>query len=550
MVYTTETIQLLLGARDEDAKRRGAIQMTDVEGPRIDQGSPILESISDADALRRLDERDLAGLCAELRGVIIESVAANGGHLGSKLGAVELTVALHRSFRSPHDVIVWDTGHQAYVHKLLTGRRDGFRKLRKRGGVSGYPNRRESPHDWVENSHASTSLAYAYGMAVAMRHRAEDRKVVAVIGDGALTGGMAFEALNNISHARAPVVIVVNDNQRSYSPTVSQLFDGSARPLTELCRALSIEYLGPCDGHDVEAMEALLAEAAGADGPVVVHVFTTKGLGYLPAERDQEKCLHDASPFEVAQGPVGGGVAGYTKVFSETLIELAEHDDRIVAMSAAMLGPTGLLPFQERFPDRTFDVGIAEQHAVTAAAGMAMMGLRPFVAVYSTFFSRAFDQANLDVGLHQCPVVFVFDRAGITGPDGPSHHGVLDLGLCLRIPTMTVLAPSTEEELAQLLRTAVNLDGPVSLRFPRGACVSGDQVGEGLTARLVRKGDDVLIVAVGDRLGPAVTAAQVLAADEIDAQVWDVRCVRPLDPTLVAAAAAARLVVTCLLYTS
>jgi len=519
-----------------------------IEPARLDvaQGDGLIESVSDADALRRLDERDLAGLCAELRGVIIESVAANGGHLGSNLGAVELTVALHRSFRSPHDVIVWDTGHQAYVHKLLTGRRDGFRKLRKRGGVSGYPNRRESPHDWVENSHASTSLAYAYGMAVAMRHRAEDRKVVAVIGDGALTGGMAFEALNNISHARAPVVIVVNDNQRSYSPTVSQLFDGSARPLTELCRALSIEYLGPCDGHDVEAMEVLLAEAAGADGPVVVHVFTTKGLGYLPAERDQEKCLHDASPFEVAQGPVGGGVAGYTKVFSETLIELAEHDDRIVAMSAAMLGPTGLLPFQERFPDRTFDVGIAEQHAVTAAAGMAMMGLRPFVAVYSTFFSRAFDQANLDVGLHQCPVVFVLDRAGVTGPDGPSHHGVLDLALLLRIPSMVVLAPSSAQELRQMLATAASIGGPVAIRFPKGSAreVDPEDVGTDLDARKVRDGDTACLVGVGAMLEPLERAAAELGTHGLSCSVWDARCVRPLDEALIEDALRCGLVVT------
>ena len=506
----------------------------------------VLDAVTDGTAVRDLGAGELAALCAELRQVIVESVAANGGHLGSNLGAVELTVSLHRSFRSPDDVIVWDTGHQAYAHKLLTGRRDGFARLRKRGGVAGYPSRQESSHDWVENSHASTSLAYAYGMASATRHRHEDRAVVAVIGDGALTGGMAFEALNNISHAGLPVVVVVNDNQRSYSPTVSQLFDGSGRPFADLCRALSIDHVGPLDGHDIEAMDAAFARARDSRRPVVVHVMTIKGRGYLPAEQDQEKCLHDAAPFDVDAGPSSGGVSGYTKVFSDTLIELAERDDSIVALSAAMLGPTGLLSFEERFPERTFDVGIAEQHAVTTAAGMAMMGLRPFVAIYSTFFSRAFDQANLDVGLHQCPVVFVLDRAGVTGPDGPSHHGVLDLALLLRIPSVVVLAPSSDQELRLMLRTAATTEGPVAIRFPKGAArrVAPHEVGSGLEARRVRHGTDACLIGVGAMLEPLEHAARELDSHGMSCSVWDARCVRPVDEALVESALECGRVVT------
>ncbi|HKH88790.1 MAG TPA: 1-deoxy-D-xylulose-5-phosphate synthase, partial [Acidimicrobiales bacterium] len=449
--------------------------------------------------LREMDARELAALVAEVRQFLVTSVSATGGHLGSNLGVVELTIALHRVFRSPDDAIVWDTGHQAYVHKLVTGRQSAFSGLRQRGGLSGYPNRAESNHDLVENSHASTALSYAHGIASGFSLRGIDgeRRVVAVVGDGALTGGMAYEALNNLGHSRRRVVIVLNDNGRSYAPTVSQLSQSlttlrlnptytaarerlrlrlrelpafgelaytGVHSVTSALRemvaphtffeALGVRYAGPIDGHDIEHMEQAFTHAAEWDGPIVVHVLTQKGRGYAPAEEDEIQRLHDVkatkpivlenavgSSAGLAVGGSGGSDSGgvtspgsrpeteggdesppraatYTDAFSRALQAAAEEDPRIVALTAAMPGPTGLLAFQARFPDRFFDVGIAEQHEATAAAGMAMAGLRPVVAVYSTFWSRAFDQANLDVGLHGCPVVFVLDRAGITGDDG------------------------------------------------------------------------------------------------------------------------------------
>ena len=501
----------------------------------------ILQSIETPADVKGLSPEQLAALCEEIRAFIVDTVTTTGGHLGSNLGAVELTLALHRVFDSPRDVILWDTGHQAYVHKLLTGRRYGFKTLKQAGGMSGYPNRAESEHDWIENSHASTALSYAHGIASGFSLRGIDgeRKVVAVVGDGALTGGMAYEALNNLGHSRRRVVIVLNDNGRSYAPTVSQLSQGlttlrlnptytaarerlrlrlrelpafgelaysSVHSLTSALRemvaphtffeALGVRYAGPIDGHDIEHMEQAFTHAAEWDGPIVVHVLTQKGRGYAPAEEDDMQRLHDVKATKpiTLENTVGssaglavGGSAGsdsggieppgsspeaaidelpqraatYTDAFSRALLATAEEDPRIVALTAAMPGPTGLLAFQARFPDRFFDVGIAEQHEVTSAAGMAMAGLRPVVAVYSTFWSRAFDQANLDVGLHGCPVVFVLDRAGITGDDGPSHHGILDLALALSIPGMTVFTPSSAEEVEPMLRTALELPGPV-----------------------------------------------------------------------------------------
>src|SRR3954453_8996880 len=468
----------------------------------------LLEKISSPADIRDLSYEQLATLASEIRTFILNALSVTGGHLGSNLGVVELTFALHRVFDSPRDILLWDTGHQAYVHKILTGRRDKFSELRQGGGLSGYPSRKESEHDWVENSHASTILSYAHGVATSV-HLAgadDDRRVVAVIGDGSLTGGMAYEALNNLGHSGRRVLIVLNDNGRSYAPTVSRLSTNVTRlrsspsyvrrrewaegtlgdvPMIgeylqagvqglraafrevleprNFFQALGVRYVGPVNGHDVAEMEFVLRQAAEFDGPIVVHALTRKGKGYPFAEDDEEKCLHDAPVFDPVTGPPAGWSApkGYTQAFSEALLAAAERDKRVVAITAAMPGPTGLLPFQARFPDRFFDVGIAEQHAVTAAAGMAMGCLRPVVAVYSTFLSRAWDQVVYDVALHRLPVVFALDRAGITGDDGPSHHGILDMALLQKVPTMTIFAPSSAQELEVMVRDALAItDGP------------------------------------------------------------------------------------------
>ena len=550
----------------------------------------LLERIDTPADVKALSYDQLEDLAEEVRTFILEAVSRTGGHLGSNLGAVELTLALHRVLDSPDDVLLWDTGHQAYVHKLLTGRRDLFESLRQAGGLSGYPSRVESAHDHIENSHASTALSYAFGLARGMADRdpADRRRVVAVVGDGALTGGMAYEALNNIGHAGLPVTIVLNDNGRSYAHTVSRLSHQVSRlrlnrsyrrlrtgmdkvlarlPIAErlagagleglkaavsqapalqsFVESLGVRYSGPVDGHDVPAIEEAMGSAIDQDGPVLVHILTQKGKGYGPAETDPEKCLHDTSAFDVATGrAVADKPRSWTQVFSETIVELAEERPELIALTAAMPGSTGLLPLADRHPDRVVDVGIAEQNAVTGAAGMAMAGRLPVVAVYSTFFSRAFDQANLDVGLHGEHVVFVFDRAGITGDDGPSHHGVLDMALCLRIPDMTVLAPSSEEELVSMLRQAMDLSGPVAIRYPKGSTVSRGEARTDLRATRLREGADASIVAVGDRVDAALEAAEVLGRDDLDVAVYDIRAVRPVDPWLLDALTDAPLVVT------
>ena len=549
----------------------------------------LLERIDSPADLRALSAEEVTTLAAEIREFIVQAVSVTGGHLGPNLGVVELTLAVHRVFESPKDVILWDTGHQAYVHKLVTGRREAFASLRQAGGLSGYPSRSESEHDWVENSHASTILSYAHGVATAMEGVTPIRRVVAVVGDGAMTGGMAFEGLNNLGHSGRPVVIVLNDNGRSYAPTVGRLgatlsrlrlhpnwvqirdrvegllrdlpavgelaytsLQGAKAAVREVLEpiaffeALGVRYTGPFDGHDITGVEDALRKAAEYGGPIVVHVLTQKGRGYPPAEDDDEKCLHDAPVFDPVTGPPKWAPAGYTEAFAQAMVEVGERHPQVHAITAAMPGPTGLLPFAERFPDRFHDVGIAEQHAVTAAAGMAMGGLRPVVAVYSTFFTRAMDQANLDVGLHQLPAVFALDRAGITGDDGPSHHGVLDLALCLKIPGMTIFAPSSAQELPVMLRQALSLEGPAAIRYPKGAArqAGPDEVGAGLSARLARRGDEVCILAVGKLVQAAEEAAELLEGHEISATVWDVRVVRPLDPAMLADAARHRLVIT------
>jgi len=606
----------------------------------------LLEGISSPADLRRLSYGQLANLAAEIREFIVRAVSVTGGHLGSNLGVVELTLAVHRVFDSPRDIVLWDTGHQAYVHKIVTGRRSGFATLRQLDGLSGYPSRAESEHDWIENSHASTVLSYAHGLAVAVEAAVqaggEERKVIAIIGDGSMTGGMAFEALNNLGHSGKRVLIILNDNGRSYAPTISRLSQSITRlrlhpglkrrrarweqalrrvpRVGELAyaglqgvyaavrevfephaffEALGVRYTGPIDGHDIPGLEQALRDAAAYDGPIVVHVLTRKGQGYGFAEDDDEQCLHDVGVFDPvtgaglpaaaaatagtsaaaaatagtsaaasapAQGVSSGSTLTYTNVFTKALMELAESDPRIRAITAAMPGPTGLLPFQARWPERFFDVGIAEQHAVTMAAGMAMGGLRPVVAVYSTFFCRAFDQANLDVGLHGQPVLFAMDRAGITGDNGPSHHGVLDLALCLKIAGLTIFAPASAAELSNMLATALTLPGPAAVRWPRGAAriVPDDQVGRALEARRVRLCDealgaatsageragedtdvaDVCVLAVGRLVEAAEEAADKLAAEGIRATVWDVRVVHPLDPAMIADAARHPLVLT------
>jgi len=555
----------------------------------------ILETINSPADLRSLGPDELTTLAAEIREFIVQAVSTSGGHLGSNLGAVELSIALHRVFDSPRDILLWDTGHQAYVHKIVTGRRDRFDTLRQEGGLSGYPSRRESEHDWVENSHASTILSYAHGIATGVEEAGSDRRVVAVIGDGSMTGGLAFEGLHNLGHSGSRVVIVINDNGRSYAPTVSKLSESVSRlrlnpgyvhwrdrleavvrdlpavgelaysslqgmkaAIRELVEptvffeALGVRYTGPIDGHDIAGVEDALRNAAAYDGPIVVHVLTQKGRGYPPAEDDDEKCLHDAPQFDPATGPPKWAPAGYTEAFASAMLEIGERHPAVHAITAAMPGPTGLIPFSQRFPGRFHDVGIAEQHAVTSAAGMAMAGLRPVVAVYSTFFTRAFDQAVYDVGLHGLPVVFALDRAGITGDDGPSHHGVLDLSLALTIPGFTVFAPSSAQDLRAMLRTALELDGPALIRYPKGAArhVADDEVGTGLSARRVVGSiepdapADVCILAVGKLVEAAEEAAATLAAEGVGVTVWDVRVVKPLDPAMLADAARHRLVVT------
>ena len=535
--------------------------------------TPMLERINGPEDLKDLSFEELEELAEEIRAFVVDAVEKIGsGHLGSNLGAVELTIALHRVFESPEDIVLWDTGHQAYVHKILTGRQSRFDELRQEGGLSGYPSREESDHDWIENSHASTVLSYAHGLSTAQQSDDGDgRRVIAVIGDGSMTGGMAFEGLNNFGHSGRPAIIILNDNGRSYAPTISRLGDSLARlrlnptylrqqarlekainrvPLVgdrlergfdatkaavremweppAFFEQLGVRYSGPFDGHDIEGVERALRHAAELDdGPVVVHVITKKGKGHPPAEDDPIKHMHDI-----------GGIKpdSCAAAFTEALIKMADEHPEVVALTAAMPDSTGLLPFEERFPDRCFDVGIAEQHAVTSATGMAMGGLRPVFAVYSTFLTRAIDQVVYDAGLHRQPVVFCMDRSGITGTDGPSHHGILDMVLLRKVPGITMFAPSSYQEVGVMLQDAIELctDGPASIRWPKVLPAAGgpDEVGSGLAARRVREGSDVCLVGVGKMLAAATEAAELLAADGTEATVWDPRVIKPFDPDL------------------
>ena len=552
----------------------------------------LLDGVSGPRDLKLLTADQLPLLAAEIRDVMVDTVSRTGGHLGPSLGVVETALALHRVFDSPRDKVLWDTGHQSYVHKLLNGRRGRFDTLRKKGGLSGYPSRAESEHDLVENSHASTALSYADGLAKAYRLRGEDRHVVAVVGDGALTGGMCWEALNNIAAGHLPVVVVVNDNGRSYSPTIGGLADHLATlrmtpqyeqaldvvrgvlnstplvgpPLYEalhgmkrglkdflqpqvLFEDLGLKYVGPIDGHDEQAMEAALRRAKEFGGPVIVHAVTVKGYGYQPAVDDEADCLHSVGVIDPVTGkPVSTSAKGWTSVFSDEMVAVGSERPDVVAITAAMLQPVGLHAFSCRFPERTFDVGIAEQHAVTSAAGLAMGGMHPVVALYATFLNRAFDQTLLDVALHGLPVTFVLDRAGVTGEDGASHNGMWDMSLLQIVPGLRLAAPRDGAQLRELLREALAVgDGPTAVRFPKGAVGDDvpavDRVG-GVDVLRREAGDDVLLVAVGamGRLGLEV--AERAGAQGIGVTVVDPRWVAPVPDALVELARGYRLVVT------
>ena len=565
----------------------------------------LLRSVRGPDDLKRLDAGRLPELAAEIRRELIATVSRTGGHLGPNLGVVELTIALHRVFDGPRDTVIWDTGHQAYVHKMLTGRQQGWDRLKKTGGLSGYPSRAESEHDHVENSHASTSLSWADGIARGYALTGQQRHVVAVIGDGALTGGMAWEALNNIAAGRdRNVVIVVNDNGRSYAPTIGGLADrlaslrlqpGYERVLEagkqalartpvvggpiyaglhalkagvkdalspqELFSDLGLKYFGPVDGHDIAAMESALRRARHFGGPVIVHAVTRKGNGYLPAENDEAEQMHSPAAFDPETGlPTGPPSTGWTSVFAEEMVALGARRPDVVAITAAMLGPTGLAPFAGEFPDRCFDVGIAEQHALTSAAGLAVAGLHPVVAVYSTFLNRAFDQLLMDVALHDQPVTLVLDRAGVTGNDGPSHNGMWDLSILGVVPGMRVAAPRDAATLREELAEAVAIDdGPSALRFPKGPVidavpalrrVDGVDVlyetgsgGDGPGDEPVTDEPAVLLVCAGAFGELGVAAAQRLARQGIAVTVVDPRWVLPVPDAIVELARGHRLVV-------
>ncbi|WP_033824330.1 1-deoxy-D-xylulose-5-phosphate synthase [Kitasatospora sp. MBT63] len=555
----------------------------------------LLPTIKGPADLRRLAAEDLPPLADEIRDFLIDAVTRTGGHLGPNLGVVELTIALHRVFDSPHDRILFDTGHQAYVHKLLTGRQD-FTRLRGRDGLSGYPSRTESEHDLIENSHASTALGYADGIAKANQLLGrEDRRTVAVIGDGALTGGMAWEALNNIADAKdRPLVIVVNDNERSYARTVGGLahhlatlrttqgyerflargkealqrtplvgqpiFDalhGAKKGFKDafapqgLFEDLGLKYLGPIDGHDIGAVEQALRQARHYGGPVIVHCLTVKGRGYRPAEQDEADRFHAVNPIDpytcLPISPSAG--TSWTSVFGSELLALGAEYPDVVAITAAMLQPVGLAKFAAAYPERTFDVGIAEQHAVASAAGLATGGLHPVVAVYATFLNRAFDQVLMDVALHRLGVTFVLDRAGVTGTDGASHNGMWDMSILQVVPGLRLAAPRDAEQLRAQLREAVAVsDAPTVLRFPKGdlgpAVPAIERIGGVDVLARTGPNPDVLLVAVGAMAPACLDAAALLAAEGFTATVVDPRWVKPVDPALVSLAAAHRMVVT------
>jgi 1-deoxy-D-xylulose-5-phosphate synthase len=541
-------------------------------------------NIQSPDQLRGMSPAELDSLAADIREFLIEKVSQTGGHLGPNLGVVELTIAVHRVFQSPRDVVLFDTGHQSYVHKILTGRADQFDLLRQRNGISGYPNRRESEHDVIENSHASTALSWADGVSRGFSLSGQsDRHVVAVVGDGALTGGMSWEALNNLSpESDRNLVIVVNDNERSYSPTIGGLADHltSLRASREYERVLGrgkrvlqktpvvgkyiygtlhglkkgikdmlapqgmfedlgFKYLGPINGHDISAMEKTLQMAKEFGSPVIVHAITEKGRGYTPALEDVAEKFHAVGIVDPVTGkPLKASATSWTNVFSEEITQIGRENSKVVAITAAMLGPTGLDKFSQSFPDRTIDVGIAEQHAVTSAAGLAYAGMHPVIAIYSTFLNRAFDQLLLDVALHNAGVTFVLDRAGITGDDGPSHHGIWDLALTGIVPNMRVGAPRDGARLKEILRDCVAIsNAPSMIRFPKGAIPADIPALERVSGvDLLHRGASkkVLLISVGAMAGTALDVAKIAHERSIEITVVDPVWVKPISPAVIA----------------
>ena len=543
----------------------------------------MLKDIKSPADLKGLSAAELNDLSTEIRTFLIEQVSKSGGHLGPNLGVVELTIAIHRIFESPKDVIVFDTGHQSYVHKLLTGRMGGFEKLRQRGGIAGYPNRGESEHDVVENSHASTALSWSDGIAKGFSlTNQKDRTVICVVGDGALTGGMSWEALNNIATSKnEKLIIVVNDNERSYSPTIGGLatylstlrttrgyekfldwgkgvlektpvvghpiyetLHGVKKGIKDIVAPqgmfedLGIKYFGPIDGHDIVAVEKALVSAKDFGGPVLVHVITEKGRGHGPAINDEAEKFHAVGVVDAETGqPLSKAGQSWTSVFSDELVKIGATRDDVVAITAAMMGPTGLDKFEKAYPERTFDVGIAEQHATTAAAGMAFAGLHPVVAVYATFLNRAFDQLLLDVALHKAGVTFVLDRAGITGDDGPSHNGMWDLALTGIVPTLHVAAPRDGQRVRETLREALDIsDAPSLIRFPKGVVnpdIPAFERRDGIDVLYRGESADILLVSIGAFAAIAVEAASQAYREGVGVTVIDPRWVKPLPKSLI-----------------
>ena len=543
----------------------------------------MIEQIKSPKDLAALSPADLIALAAEIRAFLIAKVTKTGGHLGPNLGVVELTIAIHRTFDSPKDVVLFDTGHQSYVHKILTGRSEGFDQLRQKGGLSGYPSRFESEHDVIENSHASTALSWGDGISRGFSLTGQnDSHVVVVVGDGALTGGMSWEALNNIATAESRnLVIVVNDNERSYSPTIGgmatylstlrvtrgyekfldwgkdvlqrtpvvggPIYDtlhGMKKGIKDIIAPqgmfedLGLKYIGPIDGHDIEAMEKALVKAKAFGAPVILHAITEKGRGYAPAIEDEAEKFHAVGIVDPETGlPLAKGVTTWTSVFAEELVKQGEAHKNLIAITAAMLGPTGLDKFADKFPDRTIDVGIAEQHAVTSAAGLAFAGMHPVVAVYATFLNRAFDQVLLDVALHKAGVTFVLDRAGITGDDGPSHNGIWDLALTGIIPTMHVAAPRDGARLREVLAESIQItDAPSMLRYPKGEVVADIPAFErrdGIDVLYRGESADVLLVSIGAMAAMAVEAASQAYREGVGVTVIDPRWIKPLPQSLV-----------------
>jgi 1-deoxy-D-xylulose-5-phosphate synthase len=547
----------------------------------------LLDKINGPDDLKKLKTEELITLAAELREVVLETVAKTGGHLASNLGCVELTLALHYCFNSPQDHIIWDVGHQAYIHKIITGRREQFHTQRQYGGISGFPKRSESPHDAFGTGHSSTSISAALGMAVARDLKGGENKVIAVIGDGSMTAGIAFEALNQAGHLHKNLIVILNDNEMSIAKNVGALSAFISRKLTgsyyrdlrkemqgllksipavgqnilqfarkaenslkgfltpsSLFEALGFDYIGPIQGHNLPQLLEVLENVRSLEGPVLVHVMTTKGKGYRPAEENPGQ-FHGIGPFDLQTGKAKGDKGAppsYTAVFGDTMVKLGASDKKIVAITAAMRDGTGLASFAKAYPDRFFDVGIAEQHALTFAAGLAAEGFRPVAAIYSTFTQRAYDQVFHDICLQKLPVTLALDRAGLVGDDGPTHHGVFDLSYLRHLPELALMAPKDENELQHMIKTAVYAGRPMALRYPRGAGVgvrmdaepAALEIGKG---EIVTEGDDLAIVAIGVTVQPALKAAELLKERGIAACVINARFVKPLDRELILAEA-------------